>query len=100
MNNQLFKIYITVNIAFNLAKNFFYLFQPERIDPQGNPTNYDIRSDVWSFGISMIEISTGVFPYKTWTTPFEQLKQVVSDEAPRLPATPFSHTYQDFITRT
>lgn len=48
----------------------------------------------------MIEISTGVFPYKTWTTPFEQLKQVVSDEAPRLPATPFSHTYQDFITRT
>ena len=75
-------------------------FQPERIDPQGNPANYDIRSDVWSFGISMIEISTGVFPYKTWTTPFEQLKQVVSEEAPRLPATPFSHTYQDFITRT
>lgn len=73
---------------------------PERIDPQGNPANYDIRSDVWSFGISMIEISTGVFPYKTWTTPFEQLKQVVSEEAPRLPATPFSHTYQDFITRT
>ena len=48
----------------------------------------------------MIEISTGIFPYKTWTTPFEQLKQVVSEDAPRLPATSFSHTYQDFITKT
>ena len=85
---------------FQILKSISRYLQPERIDPQGNPANYDIRSDVWSFGISMIEISTGVFPYKTWTTPFEQLKQVVSEEAPRLPATPFSHTYQDFITRT
>ena len=49
---------------------------PERIDPTGNPANYDVRSDVWSFGISMLEIATGTFPYKLWATPFEQLKQV------------------------
>ena len=52
---------------------------PERIDPKGNPDNYDVRSDVWSFGISMMEISEGKFPYKLWTTPFEQLRQVKSD---------------------
>ena len=52
---------------------------PERIDPSGNPANYDVRSDVWSFGISMMEISTGTFPYKLWATPFEQLRQVITN---------------------
>ena len=54
---------------------------PERIDPTGNPANYDVRSDVWSFGISMMEIAEGKFPYKLWATPFEQLRQVKSDLA-------------------
>lgn len=81
----------------NLLPNYF---QPERIDPKGGAqSNYDVKSDVWSFGISMIEISTGVFPYSTWKTPFDQLRQVVNDAAPRLPGT-FSPTYQDFIDRT
>ena len=77
--------------------------QPERIDPQGNPSAYDVRSDVWSFGISMVEISTGKFPYNSWTSPFEQLKQVVVEPAPKLPNNDefqFSAEYDDFITQT
>merc|ERR1712025_855265 len=70
---------------------------PERIDPKGNPGHYDVRSDVWSFGISMIEVSTGVFPYRVWATPFEQLKQVVQDPAPTLPEERFSAEFNDFI---
>lgn len=73
--------------------------QPERIDPTGNPSNYDIRSDVWSFGISLIELATGKFPYKSWGTPFEQLKQVVTDEPPKLPQGQFSQEFDDFITK-
>merc|ERR1712241_420300 len=70
---------------------------PERIDPQGNPALYDVRSDVWSFGISMIEVATGKFPYKLWATPFEQLKQVVQDPAPTLPPEKFSSEFNEFI---
>jgi mitogen-activated protein kinase kinase 3 len=69
---------------------------PERIDPTGNPANYDVRSDVWSFGISMMEIAEGKFPYKLWATPFEQLRQVVMDPAPTLTPGQFSDSFNDF----
>merc|ERR1719481_1264830 len=54
-------------------------------------------SDVWSFGISMMEVSTGTFPYKLWATPFEQLRQVVMDPAPALSPDKFSSDLVDFI---
>lgn len=72
---------------------------PERIDPSGNPGQYDIRSDVWSLGISLIELATGTFPYNTWGTPFEQLKQVVKDDPPRLPTGQFSPDLEDLIVK-
>lgn len=72
---------------------------PERIDVESNQkNNYDIRSDVWSLGISMIEMATGKFPYNKWTTPFEQLKQVVIDDPPRLQPGTFSEYFEEFIT--
>lgn len=74
-----------------------HVFQPERIDPQGNPSHYDIRSDVWSLGISLVELATGTFPYSSWGTPFEQLKQVVKDDPPRLPPGRFSPHFHNFI---
>lgn len=73
---------------------------PERIDPKGDPGNYDVRSDVWSFGITMIEISTGEFPYQSWKTPFEQLRQVVMEAPPKLPENRFTPDYEDFINKT
>lgn len=70
---------------------------PERIDPTGNPANYDIRSDVWSLGISLIELAVGRFPYDTWGTPFEQLRQVVKDDPPTLPPNKFTHYFEDLV---
>lgn len=72
---------------------------PERIDPQGTGVNnYDIRSDVWSLGISMIEMATGRFPYATWRSPFEQLKQVVTENSPSLPPGEFSEPFEKLIS--
>ena len=56
---------------------------PERIDPQ-RAKGYDVRSDVWSLGITLIELSTGRFPYPKWNSVFEQLQQVVHGDPPRL----------------
>jgi len=72
---------------------------PERINPESGDQGYDVRSDVWSFGISMIELATGKFPYDTWRTPFEQLKQVVKEDPPKLPADVFSAQFDDFIVQ-
>ncbi|VDO87677.1 unnamed protein product [Heligmosomoides polygyrus] len=49
---------------------------------------YDIRSDVWSLGISMVEVANFAFPYPGFTTVplFAQLDLVVHGDAPmRLP---------------
>ncbi|KAL7640714.1 UNVERIFIED_CONTAM: hypothetical protein RMT77_008989 [Armadillidium vulgare] len=73
---------------------------PERIDPQSVPSGYDIRSDVWSLGIAIVEIATGKFPYTTFGNAFDQLKQVVMDSPPRLPQGPewvFSEEFRSFV---
>eukprot|EP00800_Vazella_pourtalesii_P019287 TRINITY_DN6493_c0_g1_i1.p1 TRINITY_DN6493_c0_g1~~TRINITY_DN6493_c0_g1_i1.p1 ORF type:complete len:347 (+),score=88.47 TRINITY_DN6493_c0_g1_i1:22-1041(+) len=71
---------------------------PERLQPDEYP-GYSILSDVWSFGISLYEMSTGVFPYGHFSNAFEQVTRVVEGEAPKLPADfPYSECYTDFLT--
>lgn len=89
--------YLVDSIAKTIDAGCKPYMAPERIDPQGNPAQYDIRSDVWSLGISMIEMATGRYPYNNWRTPFEQLRQVVEDDPPRLPSGAFSSEFDDFI---
>jgi len=57
---------------------------PERIDPRASSKGYDVRSDVWSLGITLVEVSTGKFPYPKWNSVFDQLTQVVQGEPPSL----------------
>ncbi|CAL7948680.1 dual specificity mitogen-activated protein kinase kinase 4 [Xylocopa sonorina] len=70
---------------------------PERIDPQ-RAKGYDVRSDVWSLGITLMEIATGYFPYPKWNSVFEQLYQVVQGDPPRLsPNENGNHFTMDFV---
>ncbi|XP_052789585.1 dual specificity mitogen-activated protein kinase kinase 7-like isoform X2 [Mya arenaria] len=78
---------------------------PERIDPP-DPTrpDYDIRADVWSLGISLVELATGEFPYKNCKTDFEVLTKVLQEEPPLLPAdqnfsTEFCSFVKDCLTK-
>ena len=74
---------------------------PERIDPP-HPSkpdyHYDIRADVWSLGITLVEMATGHFPYKDCKTDFEVLTKVLQDDPPFLPRNGgFSHEFQCFV---
>ncbi|KAM6905223.1 dual specificity mitogen-activated protein kinase kinase 6-like isoform 1-T1 [Xenentodon cancila] len=72
---------------------------PERINPDLNQKGYSVKSDIWSLGITMIELAILKFPYDTWGTPFQQLKQVVDEPSPQLPADRFSPDFVDFISQ-
>lgn len=71
---------------------------PERIDPTNQAKNrgFDIKSDIWSLGITMMELAQNKYPYEKWPTPFQQLRQVVQEPSPRLPET-FSPDIRDFL---
>lgn len=49
------------------------------------------------YWLVQIELATGKFPYDRWKNPFQQLKQVVEDPSPQLPAGEFSEEFDDFV---
>ena len=75
---------------------------PERIrgESQGKLGTYTVSSDVWSLGLSIIEIALGRYPYppETYENVFAQLSAIVDGPSPELPEN-FSETAQDFVAR-
>lgn len=46
-----------------------------------------------------MELAILGFPYDSWGTPFQQLKQVVEEPSPQLPADKFSPDFVDFTSQ-
>eukprot|EP00800_Vazella_pourtalesii_P004656 TRINITY_DN15390_c0_g1_i1.p1 TRINITY_DN15390_c0_g1~~TRINITY_DN15390_c0_g1_i1.p1 ORF type:complete len:450 (+),score=26.91 TRINITY_DN15390_c0_g1_i1:118-1467(+) len=56
---------------------------PERLDI--DLKEYDVRADVWSLGITVIELLTGKLPYSNCKSDMEVMSQIFQDPPPRLP---------------
>lgn len=49
--------------------------QPERMSLQMG--GYGIQSDVWSLGVTLVEIAIGRYPYKHFSSVFDQMQTIV-----------------------
>ncbi|XP_078450572.1 dual specificity mitogen-activated protein kinase kinase 6-like isoform X2 [Lampetra planeri] len=90
--------YLVDSVAKTLDAGCKPYMAPERINPEINQKGYNVKSDIWSLGITMIELAILKFPYESWGTPFQQLKQVVEEPSPQLPPENFSPEFVDFST--
>ncbi|KAJ3559666.1 hypothetical protein NM688_g193 [Phlebia brevispora] len=76
---------------------------PERIkgESQNNLGTYTVSSDVWSLGLSMIEMALGHYPYppETYANVFAQLTAIVHGDPPELPEDHYSNEARDFVAR-
>ena len=69
---------------------------PERIDPERG--TYDVRADIWSLGLTLIELATAQFPYSNCKSDFEVCAKILQTEAPQLGVS-FPADMQDFVTQ-
>uniref|UniRef100_A0A0N5B0P0 mitogen-activated protein kinase kinase n=1 Tax=Syphacia muris TaxID=451379 RepID=A0A0N5B0P0_9BILA len=89
--------YLINSVAFTRDAGCRPYMAPERLLPSAS---YDVRSDVWSLGITLKEVADGKFPYPYFNENelFFQLHQVVHGDAPVMEASDkFSSRTAQFI---
>lgn len=71
---------------------------PERISVQDAGT-YTVAADVWSLGMSLLEMAMGHYPYPSseYDSVFAQLNAIVSGEHPPLDASLYSQDARHFV---
>ncbi|KAI3404257.2 wis1 [Candida oxycetoniae] len=73
---------------------------PERIkSTRPDEATYSVQSDIWSLGLTILEIAAGHYPYppETYGNIFSQLSAIVDGEPPKLDPTIFSKQAQYFV---
>lgn len=74
---------------------------PERIKA-ANPEDvltYTVQSDIWSLGLSVLEVAMGSYPYppETYSNLFSQLSAIIYGDTPSLPPERFSPEARSFV---
>lgn len=69
---------------------------PERLDPLATRNEYGTESDVWSYGVTLVELGLLAFPYE-YKKAFEVLTKIVTEDAPKLPAELYSAEFCEFV---
>lgn len=94
---------VSGNLVASLAKTNIgcqSYMAPERIKTM-NPDDatYSVQSDIWSLGLTILEIAAGSYPYppETFDNIFSQLSAIVDGEPPKLDASLFSKEAQFFV---
>lgn len=75
---------------------------PERIRSENaasGPSTYTVQSDIWSLGLSILELAKGGYPYppETYNNIFAQLQAICDGEPPDLPQGRYSEEARDFV---
>ncbi|KAF9970323.1 Protein kinase C signaling pathway involved MAPKK protein [Actinomortierella ambigua] len=90
---------VSGDLVNSLAETFVgtsYYMAPERI--QGG--KYPVQSDVWSLGLTMVEIAQMKNPFPSNLAPFELLIYIVNQPVPSLPEDePWSSEFRDFLSQ-
>ncbi|CAH6719081.1 MAP kinase kinase Pbs2p [[Candida] jaroonii] len=94
---------VSGNLVASLAKTNIgcqSYMAPERIKSL-NPddSTYSVQSDIWSLGLTILEIAKGNYPYpaETYDNIFSQLTAMVDGEPPKLDAKLYSKEAQHFV---
>lgn len=95
---------VSGNLVASLAKTNIgcqSYMAPERIRSL-NPdrVTYTVQSDIWSLGLSILEMALGRYPYppETFDNIFSQLSAIVDGPPPKLPRDKYSSQAQDFVS--
>lgn len=94
---------VSGNLVASLAKTNIgcqSYMAPERIKSL-NPddSTYSVQSDIWSLGLTILEIAKGNYPYpaETYDNIFSQLTAMVDGEPPKLDSKLYSKEAQHFV---
>ncbi len=66
---------------------------PERLTNE----TYSYSADIWSFGLIMLELACGRYPYPAAESYFKLLQNITVDDAPTLPEGDFSDGFAEFL---